>query len=117
MRSYFARNWLPFVSLVFIGFPVLGQAAEETPAGKAPFVQHCASCHGADGKADFPMAKRLGVRDLTTLTHTNEQLEKAIRDGVKNAKGVLVMPGFKTQLSPEQSAAVIEYVKSLQKKS
>lgn len=95
---------------------VASRAADTPPAGKAPFVQNCAICHGADGKADFPAAKRLGVRDLTALTHTGEQLEKALRDGVKNAKGVQVMPPFKGQLSPEQIAAVVEYVKSLQKK-
>jgi len=41
--------------------------------GKGEFLAHCASCHGADGKGDGPVAPALAVKpaDLTQLAKSN----------------------------------------------
>jgi mono/diheme cytochrome c family protein len=44
-------------------------AAEEATPGRALYLRLCASCHGANGRGDGPVAPALGERptDLTTL--------------------------------------------------
>lgn len=104
---------------VFAVFAALGisVAAARAADGRTVFTQHCAACHGPDGKAQTPMAKRLGVRDLSVLTLDEADLQKRIFAGVKNAKGVQVMPPFEGRLAADETAALVQHVKSLQKKS
>ncbi len=67
------------ISLLLCGQPSLGLAQDEPgePAmeswGKDLFVQHCAACHGLDGKGEGPMAATLKKppSNLTLLTKQN----------------------------------------------
>ena len=72
----------------------------------------CASCHGKDGKGATKMGKKLSVRDLTDAkvqaSFTDDELVKAIKEGVKNDAGKLVMKGDKGKFS---DADVKELVK------
>lgn len=69
------------IGLLLYGQPSLGLAQDEQddePAmhswGKDLFVQHCAACHGLDGKGEGPMAATLKKPpvNLTLLTKQNE---------------------------------------------
>ena len=67
--------------------------------GKTLFARSCASCHGADGKAQVDV-----VADATDLTSPNlyksgtseGEIFRSIRDGAGET-----MPPFKTQITPE----------------
>jgi mono/diheme cytochrome c family protein len=81
--------------------------------GPSIFVQNCAPCHGKDGKARTPMARKLGVKDLTQSQISDPQIEQQIREGRKGADGKQQMPSFGEKLSAEQLKLLIRYVKGL----
>ncbi len=50
-------------------------ADDTTQSGKELYVRHCASCHGASGRGDGPVAKSLAVEvpDLTRYAQRHRQ--------------------------------------------
>jgi len=83
--------------------------------GAEVFANNCVACHGPDGKAKNPAARKLGVKDLTVSTLTDAEIEKQVKEGARNKGGVPVMPAFKDTLSAGEIQAVIAQVKSLRK--
>ncbi len=83
--------------------------------GKKLYGQHCAKCHGDDGKKRGPLAIQLGVvpTDLTKFTklHKNAYFVYQIN------KGNEVMPQWEDYLTPTQVKDLSEFVKSLQAKN
>ncbi len=77
----------------FIGFAAAMTACAAD--GKALWDQQCAKCHGADGKGQTNIGKRLGVKDYTDANVqaalTDEAAFKAIKEGFKNKDGKTVM--------------------------
>ena len=100
-------------------FLLAGLAALSSPAttwaanGQDVFTEHCASCHGVDGKARTPAGKKFRVKDLTESKLAESDIEKQIVSGTQDAKGNARMPAFKGKLSPEEIAALVAYVKTL----
>jgi len=84
--------------------------AEDVMNGEALYRANCASCHGADGQADGPIA---------TLPDAGE-LPKAIRDtsdaelGYRIARGIAgtPMPAFAGSLTPEERWQLVAYLRS-----
>ena len=62
----------------------------------------CASCHGADGKAQTKTGKKLKIRDYTDAKVQaelkDEEMTKAITEGIK-ADGKEKMKAFKEEIS------------------
>ena len=80
------------------------QASTEKMSGQQLFVQHCAMCHGEDG--------RLGSGGAADLTTTSMD-EKSIRSVLVNGKNA--MPAMKDKLG-DGMEKVIAYTKELSKK-
>lgn len=80
---------------------------------KALFTTHCMSCHGPDGKARTPVARKLGVKDLTDSKTTDEEIERQILEGTKDKQGNQRMPPFKQKLSADDVKLLVAWVKSL----
>jgi mono/diheme cytochrome c family protein len=96
---------------------MIGLAARaDTPNGKELFTANCAPCHGPDGKAKTPAARKLGVKDLTQSKLSDAEIKKQIVEGKKDKKGNQQMPAFEDKLSAEQIAAIIAVVKEFRKK-
>ena len=61
----------------------------------ALYEKNCAKCHGADGKGETKMGKKVGARDLTDAKVQaelkDEQAFKAIKEGLKDKEGKLQM--------------------------
>ena len=74
----------------------------------------CAPCHGKDGKAGTPAARKLGVKDMTQSRLTDAQIRQQILDGKKDANGTLKMPSFQQTLKPEEIELLARYARSLQ---
>jgi cytochrome c6 len=77
------------------------------------FKTKCAACHGADGKGDSPMAKKLGVRDLSSpevQKQTDDELFAIIQKG-KNK-----MPAYGKSLNDSQVKGLVAYIRDLAKK-
>ena len=73
----------------------------------------CAACHGADGKGDTAMGKKLGVRDFASpevQKMSDDELTAVTADG-KNK-----MPSYKKSLKAEQIKELVGYIRSLAKK-
>ena len=77
----------------------------------------CASCHGADGKGQTKQGKKLKVKDYTSAAVQaelkDEEMVKAILEGVKGDGGKERMKGFKDELSEQEAKDLVAYVRSL----
>ena len=92
----------------------LGRAA---PA-QENWENHCASCHGEDGKAQTKQGKKLKIRDYTDAAVQAElkddEMLKAILEGVTE-NGKERMKAFKDELETpdEEAKALVEYIRKL----
>lgn len=72
--------------------------------GQKLYADHCAMCHGSDGKAVMD-----GAGDMSDpkgpLSKPDAVLEKSTLEGIGN------MPGFKGQLSEAQVASILAYMR------
>jgi mono/diheme cytochrome c family protein len=106
------------IALVMIaaGLQMAGlRAAHAAPDGKALFLKNCAPCHGPDGRAQTPIARRLGVKDLTQSQTSDADIARQIREGVKDSKGNSRMPSFQDRFTAEEIESLVQHVKSLRK--
>ncbi len=84
----------------------------DAKAGKATYDKLCASCHGADGKGNAAMAKTMKGLDIVgkdTQAKKDDQLLKVITEGEGK------MPASGKNLSKDEQANVLAYVRSLAK--
>jgi len=79
------------------------------------FARNCASCHGKDGRAQTPIARKLGVKDLTQSKLTEAEIEKQIVEGKRDDHGKEKMPSFKVKLSAEEIRSLVKVVKDFRK--
>ena len=100
-----------FAAAVVVAFglsstPASAQAAAGTYKAK------CAMCHGADGKGDTPMGKRLGIHDFAS-----EDVKKQSDADLANviAKGKNKMPGYEKSLKEAEIKDLVTYIRGLGK--
>ena len=84
----------------------------------ANWSQHCASCHGKNGKGDTTMGKKLGVKDYhdakVQAAFSDAEMERAIKEGVKT-NGKETMKPFGNKLSDPDIKALVAYIRSFKK--
>jgi cytochrome c553 len=94
MRINVMKKWIPIVGGCLLA-SVLSLSAADV---KAVWEKDCAKCHGADGKGDTKMGKKLKIKDYTDAkvqaAMTDEDMFKAVKEGVKD--------GSKTRMKPAQ---------------
>ena len=83
--------------------------------GEDLFAKNCALCHGKDGKAQTPIARKLGVKDLTQSKLTEAEIKKQIVEGKRDEHGKEKMPAFKAKLSEDEIKSIVTVVKDLRK--
>jgi len=119
-RAALCSHGGPWLLLTLSGF-LLGVSqqllvrTEEPKAAGDLFHEHCAGCHGLDGKAHTPMARKLGVKDLTQSKISDEEIEKQIREGKIGSDGKVTMPAFKKVLADREISDLVTFVKGLRK--
>ena len=93
--------------------------ADATAEGAALFMQHCATCHGADADGKGPTSEELdpkptALNDSAALATMSDAYlfwrltEGGAADGHQSA-----MPAYEDILSPDQRWAVITYLRTL----
>ena len=84
----------------------------------ANWSEHCAKCHGDDGKGQTKMGKKLSIADLTDAKiqskFTDAEAVKAMKEGIKDKAGVLAMKPIEA-LSEAEMAALVPLVRGLKK--
>lgn len=73
----------------------------------------CAVCHGADGKGETVMGKKLGTRNFASpevQKETDQQLAEI------TAKGKNKMPAYEKTLKESQIKGLVAYIRDLAKK-
>ncbi|HYK00340.1 MAG TPA: cytochrome c [Thermoanaerobaculia bacterium] len=80
--------------------------------GAATYKAKCASCHGADGKGQSPMGKKMNLRDLGS-PEVQKQTDKELYDWTAIGKGK--MPGYKDKLSADEINALVKHMRTFKK--
>jgi len=102
------------------GIAALAVAAFSAHAGDAAalYQQNCAKCHGADGKGDTRIGKKLGVKDYTDPKVQAELKDdaafKAIKEGLKDKDGNTVMKPTEG-MSDDDIKALVAYMRTFKK--
>jgi len=100
--------------LLFLGAALAASAAD----AQANWDEQCAKCHGADGKGQTKMGKKLSIRDFTDAKvqadFTDEQAFKAIKEGLTDKNGKTTMKAIE-ELSDADMKALVTFVRSLKK--
>ena len=81
----------------------------------------CAKCHGADGKGQTKVGQMLHIKDFTDAKvqtdMKDEDMTKAIKDGIKDADGKTKMKAYVTgvdsPMSDDEVKALVAYVRGL----
>ena len=110
VRTNLVRGWI--LTAIAAGQSLFWSlpAAADTAAN---YKAKCAICHGADGKADTPVGKKMGTHDFASpdvQKMSDDELTAVIADGKDK------MPSYKKSLKPEQIKEVVDYIRSLAKK-
>ena len=76
----------------------------------ALYEKNCTKCHGADGKGETKMGKKVGVKDLTDAKVqaelTDAKAFTAIKDGLKDKDGKVQMKPIEGATDDEIKALV-----------
>ena len=99
-------------------FFVATAASSWAADAKALWEANCKQCHGATGKGDTAMGKKLNAADLTDAkkqaSFTDAQATDAIKNGLKE-NGKTTMKAFGGKLSDDDVKALVAYVRTLKK--
>lgn len=78
----------------------------------------CAKCHGDDGRGDTKEGRKLYISDLTDpklqAKFTDDEALQAIKLGLKDAKGKMIMKPVRG-VSDEEAKALVAHVRSLKR--
>ena len=80
--------------------------------GAATYKAKCATCHGADGKGQSPMGKKMNLRDLGS-PEVQKQTDKELYDWTADGKGK--MPAYKDKLSTDEIKALVAHMRTFKK--
>lgn len=108
------KNRLALAALLFVGAALTVSAADAA----AHWDDQCAKCHGADGKGQTKMGKKLAIADLTDAkvqaSFTDEQIVKAMKEGLKDKNGKQTMKPIEG-LTDADMKALVPFVRGLKK--
>lgn len=95
-----------------------GFAVRSIADGARLYAQHCAACHGSDGRGEGPLAATLSRWPPTFLSpllgrRAEGELFWHIVAGMRDGSGHTTMPAFGHEIDDVQVWAVIDYMKAL----
>ena len=95
----------------------MAATAARAEDAKAIYERECTKCHGADGKGDTKMGKKLGAKDYTEAKVQSEMKDdtafKAIKEGLKDGEKTLMKPV--EGISDADIKALITYMRAFKK--
>lgn len=104
---------LLFCAAVFaLGAMLLSSYALAQDDAAALYKAKCSSCHGADGKGDTPVGKKLGVKAFSD-PEVAKNSDQAWFETTKKGKGK--MPAYDGKLTDPQINDLVKFMRSLAK--
>lgn len=79
--------------------------------GQMVFINHCAGCHGSDGKGDGEIAKQFKIQPTNLRNLSKEKSNHYLVVQISNGKGN--MPQWQDLLTTKQTWDVTSYIQSL----
>ena len=78
---------------------------------------HCTKCHGADGKGQTKVGKKLQLKDYSDAKvqaeMKDEEMIKVITNGVQDKAGKEKMKAYKDELSADEIKDLVDYTRKL----
>ena len=103
------------LAIAFLGLCGSVVAARAADA-KSNWDDNCAKCHGADGKGDTKMGKKLHIGDFTDAKvqagFTDDATFKAVKEGLQDQDGKMRMKAIEG-LTDDEITALVKYVRGL----
>lgn len=97
---------------------VAGLMAAHGAEAKELWVKNCQKCHGADGKGQTVMGKRLNIKDYSDgkiqAELKDEAMAKAIKDGVKDGEKIR-MKAYGDDLTTDDIKGLVAYFRAFKK--
>ena len=104
---------LALLASIFVAAAACGYAA---PAADN-WDNNCAKCHSADGSGSGKIGKKLKLKDYTDAavqaTLKDEEMVKAIKEGVMDEAGKEKMKAFKDELSDAEITDLVGYIRKM----
>ncbi|HVZ63351.1 MAG TPA: cytochrome c [Lacunisphaera sp.] len=108
------KNKLLLTALLSLGAATVSFAAD----AQANWDEHCAKCHGADGKGDTKMGKKLSIKDFTDAAvqaaFSDDEAVKAMKQGIADKSGKQRMKPIEG-LTDDEMKALVPLVRSFKK--
>ena len=114
MKALYALGCATLAIFLISGTALAASPGSERAESQALYKQHCAMCHGHDGKGNTPVGKKFDIPDLlapAAQKKTDAELQEIIDNGKQK------MPAFKTKLKPERVEDLVTYIRELAKLS
>jgi cytochrome c553 len=97
---------------------VAGLAALQAADAKENWEKHCAKCHGADGKGQTTMGKKVKAKDYTDAkvqaSFTDDQAFKITKEGKKEGDKT-VMKAYGEAISDQEIKDLVAFVRKFKK--
>jgi len=108
------KRILPLV-IALLAVPAITMYAADA---KALYEKECAKCHGADGKGETKMGKKLGAKDYTDAKVQAELKDEAAieatKEGLKDKEGKVLMKPAEG-LSDQDIKDLVAYMRTFKK--
>lgn len=107
------------LTIILLAAGFLGTSPLLAADAKTNWEKHCQKCHGADGKGQTKVGKKLGLLDYTSAADqakfTDADAIKATTEGVKDKAGKERMKGFKDELSAQEIKDLVGHIRKFKK--
>lgn len=104
--------------LLIVALMAIPAVAVNAADAKAIYEKECAKCHGADGKGETKMGKKMGAKDYSSAKVQAELKDeaaiKAIKEGYKDKDGKVIMKPAEG-ISDAEIKALVAYMRTLKK--
>ena len=106
------------ILLVMLAISATALLSASAGDAKETYDKSCAKCHGKEGKGDTKMGQKSGCKDYSDAkvqdAMTDDAAIKAIKEGVKDKDGKVVMNPSE-DLSDADIKAIVAYIRTFKK--